>query len=111
MPLDDLPESDLRPLKRLKQNEKRARKDNPEYVQLFYFYSIIDHPRIFPDSVKIVCESKWIQSVQFGNWQEKQPPRVFRERRQRIFIGFSKGKPAERNALCIEAITPGQWPA
>jgi len=70
MPLDDLPESDLRPLKRLKQNEKRARKDNPEYARLFLFLLNHRSSRILPDSVKIVCESK-IQSFQFGNWQEK----------------------------------------
>ena len=58
MPLDDLPESDLRPLKRLKRNEKRARKDNPEYARLFLFLLNHRSSRIFPDSVKIVCESK-----------------------------------------------------
>jgi hypothetical protein len=26
-------------------------------------------------------------------------------------LGVVRSKPAERNALCIEAITPGQWPA
>jgi hypothetical protein len=61
--------------------------------------------------VKIVCESKMDSVISVWKLAREIAPRVFRERRQRIFFGFSKGKPAERNALCIEAITPGQWPA
>ena len=112
-PLDDLPESDLGQLKRLSKTRKELEKPqrNPEYARLFL--CLLNHlsSRIFPDSVKIVCESKMDSVISVWKLAREIAPRVFRERRQRIFIGFSKGKPAARNALCIEAITPGQWPA